>query len=254
MQKEKIIEVKNLKFSYKKGVNVLDGINFKMYKNDFVGLIGPNGGGKTTFLKVVLGLLKQDSGSIKVFNMTPKKARSYMGYVPQYAKIDLDYPIDVYNVVLMGLLGRKSLLERYSKKDKEAALKVMEDMNILKLKNKQIGELSGGQRQKVLIARALVRKPRLLLLDEPTSGVDITSEMNLFEFLKRINREVGIIMVSHDIGAMSPYIKQVGCLNRTLYYHRDGKVNEELLKAGYHCDIDVVGHGIPHRVFPKHKH
>jgi len=252
--KQKIIEIKNLSFSYAKDIKILEEIVFEMFDDDFVGLIGPNGGGKTTFLKIILGLLEPDSGEIKVFGKKPKEARREIGYIPQYSKIELDFPINVLEVILTGILGNKKIFSYYSKDDKKKALEVMHKVGIEDLKNKQIGELSGGQRQRVLIARALVRNPKLLILDEPTSNIDIPSEKNLFEFLKKINKKTAIIIVSHDISAISSFIRQIGCLNKTMYFHREGKINKKLLEAGYKCEIDLIGHGIPHRVFPEHKH
>ncbi len=253
--RNKIIEVKNLNFSYNKNIKVLEKVYFEMMEDDFVGLIGPNGGGKTTFLKILIGILKPDFGEVRVFGKSPKKARNDIGYVPQYAKIELDFPIKVIDVILTGILSRKRMFSRYSKIDKEKSLAAMQKVGIENLKNKQIGELSGGQIQRVLIARALVREPQLLILDEPTSNIDISSEKNLFEYLKEINSsKTAIIVVSHDIGAISPFIKQVGCLNKTMFFHREGTINEGLIKAGYKCDMDLIGHGMPHRVFPEHKH
>lgn len=252
MISDKIITISNLDFSYPGKAKVLDSINLNVYRRDFLGIIGPNGGGKTTLLKIILGLLQPDAGKIKVFGQKPDEARGKIGYVPQYAKIDLDYPINVFQVVLMGLLGKKKLFKYYSKQDKDKANKVLKAAGIQDLKNKQIGELSGGQRQRVLIARALVRDPQLLILDEPTTSVDAKSGFNFFELLKKLNKKMTIIVVSHDVGMISPYINKVACLNIELHYHDSGEINNDLLEAGYKCDIELLGHGLPHRVLKKH--
>lgn len=247
-----IITIKNLDFSYTKRVKVLDNINLAIQHRDFLGLIGPNGGGKTTLLKIILGLLKPGKGAVEVFGQAPEVARQKVGYVPQYAKIDLDYPINVLEVVLMGLLGNKKMLQRFNRQDKKKTLSALAKVGLEKLAKKQIGELSGGQRQRVLIARALVREPKLLILDEPTSSVDTKAGSDFFELLKKLNRDIAIIVVSHDIGMISPYINKVACLNKTLYCHDSGEINEALIKSGYKCDIELLGHGIPHRVLKKH--
>ena len=252
MPTDNIVTIKNLDFSYIKGVKVLDGVNLVIQPRDFLGLIGPNGGGKTTLLKIILGLLQLDKGTIKVFNQEPAAARGQIGYVPQYAKIDLDYPINTLEVVLMGLLGNKKILQRFNSQDKEQALGALAKVGMKDLAKKQIGELSGGQRQRVLIARALVREPKLLILDEPTSSVDTKAGSDFFELLKKLNRNIAIIVVSHDIGMISPYINKVACLNNTLYYHDSSEINEALIESGYKCDIELLGHGIPHRVLKKH--
>lgn len=252
MNADNVITIENLDFSYVRGVKILENINLTIKPGDFLGVIGANGGGKTTLLKIILGLLEPDKGSVKVFDQAPVAARRQVGYVPQYAKIDLDYPINVLDVVLMGLLGNKKVLRRFSRQDKKKVLDTLAKVGIEDLAKKQIGELSGGQRQRVLIARALVRSPKLLILDEPTSSVDAKAGSDFFELLKELNKEITIIVVSHDVGMISPYINKVACLNNTLYFHDSGEINEAVIKSGYKCDIELLGHGIPHRVLKKH--
>ena len=252
MNTENIVTIENLDFSYTKGVKVLENINLNIAARDFLGIIGANGGGKTTLLKIILGLLSPDKGAVEVFGQKPATARDRIGYVPQYAKIDLDYPINVLEVVLMGLLGGKKILQRFSRHDKKKALEALEKVGLAGLAKKQIGELSSGQRQRVLIARALVRDPKLLILDEPTSSVDTKAGSDFFKLLKELNQKIAIVVVSHDIGMISPYINKVACLNNTLYFHDSGEIDEALIKSGYKCDIELLGHGIPHRVLKKH--
>ncbi len=254
MTSKEIVSIQDVQFSYSTGHPVLEDVNFSLAENTFLGLIGPNGGGKTTLLKLILGLLTPDSGTIRVFGEEPKQARDRIGYVPQYAKIDLGYPITVLQVVLMGLLGNKSLVQRYSKEDKEKAAQALESLGISHIQDSLIGELSGGQRQRVLIARALVRDPELLILDEPTSSVDAQSETDFFKLLKELNGDRAIIVVSHDVGMISAYINKVACMNKKLYFHDSGELNNDILKTGYKCELELLGHGLPHRVLKKHEH
>ena len=202
-----IVKTTGIYFSYQGQNNVLTDVGFEVYKNDYIGLIGPNGGGKSTLLKIILGLLKPTQGKIDVFGLNPKKARDKIGYVPQYSKIDLDYPISAWDVVLSGLLGNKKLGSPFGQKEKNKAQKILDDLKLTHLKNRTIGELSGGQRQRIIIARALVRDPQLLLLDEPTNSVDVESGRDLYELLNELNTNMAIITVSHDIDVISRHVK-----------------------------------------------
>jgi len=185
-----IITIKNLSFAYQKENNILENINLEVFGNDFLGIIGPNGGGKTTLLKIILGLLKPDEGNILVFNKKPKEARGLIGYVPQFLEIDLDCPVSVLDIVLTGVLSRKKIFQKYNNQDIESAKEVLDFVDLWNLKEKQIGELSGGQRggqrQRVYIARALIRKPKLLILDEPTASIDEKSERDFWGLLKEM--------------------------------------------------------------------
>ncbi|MCK4592791.1 metal ABC transporter ATP-binding protein, partial [Candidatus Parcubacteria bacterium] len=220
--------------------------------SDFLGIIGPNGGGKTTLLKIILGLLKPDQGSVFVFNKKPKKARDLIGYVPQFLETDLDCPVSVLDVILMGILSQKKIFQKYNDQDLELAKQVLSFVDLWNLKNKQIGELSGGQRQRVYIARALIRKPKLLILDEPTASIDEKSERDFWELLKEINKNVAIIIVSHDIGVIFKNVNKIACLNKQLYCHDADEMTQEILDKTYKCDIEILGHGLPHRVLKKH--
>ncbi|MFH1790028.1 MAG: ABC transporter ATP-binding protein [bacterium] len=211
-----IITAQNISCSYNQAVDVLEDVSFNVQENDFIGLIGPNGGGKSTLLKLILGLIKPRQGTINVFGKEPASARDKIGYVPQYSRIDLDYPINVFDATISGLLGKKKLGSRYSKSEKDKAREVLREFELLNLRSRTIGELSGGQRQRVLIARALVRQPQLLLLDEPTSNVDIESGSNLYDLLNKLNKKMTIIIASHDIGAISRHINKIFCLNRRI--------------------------------------
>ncbi|MCD4761099.1 metal ABC transporter ATP-binding protein [bacterium] len=211
-----IVKGKNIDFAYLKNVKVLDKISFTLSENDFVGLIGPNGGGKTTLLKIILGLLKPSKGQIKVFGKNPDEARDLIGYVPQYAKIDLNYPIDVWTVILTGLLGYKKTGQGYNQKDKKKVTTILKKLNLWNLRKTILGQLSGGQRQRVLIARALVRQPKLLLLDEPTNNVDFKSGQDLYSFLNELKQQMAVIVVSHDFSSISSYVNRVFCLHQKM--------------------------------------
>jgi len=231
---------------------VLQDISIKIYQDDFLGVIGPNGGGKTTFLKIILGILKPNKGTIEVFGKSPENASSEIGYVPQYVNFDFQFPISVLEIVLTSRLGLGFKL-RYNKQDREIANWALNKVNMLEHKDMAISKLSGGQRQRVFIARALAREPRLLLLDEPTSNIDNQSVNDFYELLNKLKEKLSIIIISHDIGAISHHIKTVACLNHRLYYHYDKTITPNMIDSTYSCPVDLIAHGVPHRVFHKHE-
>ena len=234
------------------GVAILEGIDLSVYKNDFMGMIGPNGGGKTTLLKVILGLIRPSQGKVTVLGSTPERGRRFVGYVPQYSLFDRDFPASVWDVVLMGRLGQVRRFRRYSEEDKKAAINALETVEMLDFKGSQIGRLSGGQQQRVFIARALVSEPKLLLLDEPTASVDAPMMEEFYELLNRLKKKMAIVLVTHDLSAVSIYVDTVGCLNRKLYYHHSKEISAEDLEAAYQCPIELIAHGVPHRVLSDH--
>lgn len=234
------------------GVAILEGIDLSVYQNDFLGMIGPNGGGKTTLLKVILGLIRPSRGKVTVLGSTPERGRRFVGYVPQYSLFDRDFPVSVWDVVLMGRLGQAGRFRRYSEEDKKAALNVLETVEMLDFKGSQIGRLSGGQQQRVFIARALVSEPKLLLLDEPTASVDAPMMEEFYELLNRLKKRMAIVLVTHDLSAVSIYVDTVGCLNRKLYYHHSKEISAKDLEAAYQCPIELIAHGVPHRVLSDH--
>lgn len=248
-----IIKINNISFAYQKENKILENINLEVFGNDFLGIIGPNGGGKTTLLKIILGLISPDKGNVSVFNKKPKKARDLIGYVPQFLEIDLDCPVSVLDIVLMGILSRKKVFQKYNDQDFELAKEVLDFVDLWDLRNNQIGELSGGQRQRVYIARALIRRPKLLILDEPTASIDEKSEKDFWELLKEINKNSAIIIVSHDTGVVFKNVNKIACLNKSLYCHDADEMTQEILDKTYKCDIEILGHGLPHRVLKKHK-
>lgn len=244
--------MKNVWVSYN-GTSILEDINLTVENNDFLGIIGPNGGGKTTLLKVMLGLVEPNRGEVCVFGKSPQEARHRMGYVPQHALFDRDFPIEVWDVVLMGRYGKAGLFKRYNDEDKRVARNALEKVGMFEHRNSQIGQLSGGELQRVFIARALVTEPRLLLLDEPTASVDSSMQAEFYEILEDLKQQMGIVMVSHDIGAVSIYVNKIACLNRQLYYHGTKEISAEVLEATYKCPVQMITHGtVPHRVLKEH--
>jgi zinc transport system ATP-binding protein len=247
-----VVEINNLSVQYN-NISVLSNINLSVAENDFLAIIGPNGGGKSTLIKTILGIIKPQLGTIRIFGQTPEKCNVPIGYVPQFSSFSHDFPIKVINVVMTGrLTGKISLFHRYTDMDNKVVENLMEKLNIIHLKNRQIGQLSGGQLQKVLIARALATKPKLLLLDEPTASVDSESKTEIYEFLKVVNQFMTIILVTHDTSAISSYIKNIACLNKELYYHGELELNNDIVQKTFGCPVDLIAHGVPHRVLKKH--
>lgn len=232
---------------------VLYDVHLSVYHTDFIGLIGPNGGGKTTFLKVLLGLLPPMRGSVKILGKPVRQGRRWIGYVPQSVEFDHAFPITVWEVARMGRIGHRGLFRRYTAEDDERVADALRRVGMLDMRNRTFGELSGGQRQRVYVARALAGEPAILLLDEPTSSVDPGFRSNIYEILRELNEKITILLVTHDLGVISSYVKTVGCLNGTLIYHREKLMTEDMLEATYRCPIDLIAHGIPHRVFPQHE-
>jgi len=228
---------------------VLSNVSLSVFENDFIGIIGPNGGGKTSLLKAILGLVKPLKGTIKhALN------RSEIGYLPQGSQVDENFPITVKEVIASGLehglkMGPGSARNRRSKVDQ-----ALETVGLEMLHSRPIGELSGGELQRTMLARAIISSPSLLVLDEPDTHVDNQFETELYALLQELNRNITILLVSHDIGIISPYIKTIACVNRDLHYHPSNEINEEQLKV-YNCPIEIIAHGpVPHRVIKEHIH
>ncbi len=235
------------------GVSVLEEVNLSINQHDFLGIIGPNGGGKTTLLKVILGLLKPSRGQVSVFGHTPERGREFVGYVPQYSLFDREFPVNVLNVVLMGRLKHAKRFKRYSEEDKEFAYEALETVEMHDFKDAQIGKLSGGQQQRIFIARALVAERKLLLLDEPMASVDSPMQTELYELFEKLRHQMAIVLVSHDISAVSIYVDKIACLNRKLFYHNTKELTAEDFEATYQCPVEIIAHGVPHRVLREHK-
>jgi zinc transport system ATP-binding protein len=248
---QEVIDVHDLSAGYDEDP-VLEDINLSVRERDFIGLIGPNGGGKTTLLKVFLGLLEPTKGQVRILGQPPREGRRHIGYVPQSVELDRAFPISVWDVARMGRLGRRGLLHRYTEQDDDAVAKALHSVDMLTHRHSRIAELSGGQRQRVYIARALATEPRVLLLDEPMANIDPQVSTSIYELLRQLNDHVTIIMISHDVGAISTYVKTIGCLNRFLFYHADRQLTPEMIEAAYQCPVDLIAHGVPHRVFGEH--
>lgn len=249
---EEIVRLEDIWVHYD-GVSALEGISLSIEAGDFLGIIGPNGSGKTTLLKVILGLIKPSRGRVSVMGKPLDRSRIAMGYVSQRAFFDPDFPINVWEVVLMGRYRKIGLFRRYSAADREIAREALQTVGMLEHRSRQIGRLSGGQQQRVFIARALATMPKLLLLDEPVESVDPTIQTEFYELLERLRKKMAIVLVSHDISAVSIYVDKVACLNRQLFYHGSKEISPEVLEATYKCPVQLITHGdIPHRVLKEH--
>jgi zinc transport system ATP-binding protein len=246
-----IIELDSINFSYNH-IPILEDITLKVYEKDFLGIIGPNGGGKTTLLKIILGLLKPTSGNISIFGNSPEKGRSSIGYVPQVFNFHRDFPITVLDVVLMGQLRKTPIGHHYNSEDRINAQNALQQVEMSKFKDRHISNLSGGQLQRVMIARALISKPKLLLLDEPLSNIDSRWQTEFYLLLKQLKQSLAIMLVTHDTSALLTYVDEVACLNRRLYYHGPTQEGLQHLSDAYQCPIELIGHGIPHRVLGDH--
>lgn len=238
---ESIISVKDISFSYG-GPLALENINLDITKGEFIGLVGPNGGGKSTLLKIMLGLLIPNKGTITVCGKSAQKGRLSIGYVPQYAQFERDFPITVEETVLLGRLGRTKSIWGYSQKDKQLANRALNETEIQDLKSRHLNTLSGGQFQRVLIARALVSDPEILILDEPTANIDLRVEEDIFDLLKRLNQRATIIVVSHDIGFISEYVTRVACLNRTMLCHNTSDISGKVIEDLYASPVQMIQH------------
>jgi zinc transport system ATP-binding protein len=246
-----VIDIKNLWFSFN-GEPVLQNVNFTLHYKEFLAMIGPNGGGKTTLLKLILGLLKADQGKIRVLGQNPRQAAHRIGYVPQDIHINKNFPISVLDVVLMGRLRSGISWSHHKKDDRITAQAVLEKVEMDQFKNRHIDELSVGQQQRVFIARALVTEPEILILDEPTASVDAKGQAEIYAILKALNEKITILVVSHDLLALSSYIKSVACVNRRVHFHGAAEVTEEMLEMAYQCPVELIAHGLPHRVLRTH--
>jgi zinc transport system ATP-binding protein len=246
-----IIELKNVDFSYNNHA-ILKDVNMKVYANDFIAVIGPNGGGKTTLLKIMLGLLPVGHGSVRIYGQKPQNVSHRVGYVPQNVHANKNFPISVMDAVLMGCLRSGRIWTHPTKMDRNSAQEALEKMEMLKYHKRRIGELSGGQRQRVFIARALAGKPEILFFDEPTASVDTHGQTELYSLLKDLNKNVTILVVSHDLMVVSSYVKTVICVNQCVHQHDAAEMTQEMLDMAYQCPVELIAHGLPHRVLGDH--
>lgn len=244
---EKIIEIKNITFGYEDNP-ILENVSMDIEKCDFILVIGPNGGGKTTLLKIILGIIKPWSGAV----CFPQDLSGRIGYVPQFLNFNKDFPITVYETVLMGCLNSRNYLRRYKQEDRDKTAAILEKVDLYSKRKDWVNSLSGGQLQRVLIARALVSEPQVLLLDEPTASIDITSQTTLLDIIGELKERMSIILATHDPTAFSVYYKHIACINRNLYFHGTGELDGKIIEQIYGCPVDLLGHGIPHTVLKIH--
>ncbi len=242
-----LLRVDDVSFGYDRQV-VLDRVSLVVEPGDYLAIIGPNGGGKTTLLKVILGLLKPWSGRVELAISAPHRA----GYVPQYANFDKNFPLTVAEVVGMGRLGLSGIGRSYSAEDATAVDAALDRFGLRKLASTCVAELSGGQLQRTLIARALAGEPEILFLDEPLASIDSESRNVVLSTLEELNHRMPVVVVSHDVTIFSGAVRQIACVNRDLHYHATGEVTGEMLEEVYGCPVELVAHGVPHRVIKEH--
>lgn len=226
---------------------VLDDVNLEIYQDDFLGLIGPNGSGKTTLLKIIMGLISPINGEIDFHGKRP-----VIGYLPQFSVKDRKFPISSFDVVLSGIMTRQKKGRKISSEHCDQVEQLFARLGIAGLENRSFGSLSGGQMQRVFLARALISSPELLVLDEPSTFVDTVFSTGFYELLSDMNSKMAIVLVSHELSIISSYVRNIACVNKTLHYHSSNVITKEILDH-YECPIDILGHGdIPHRVLRKH--
>lgn len=248
---EIIISAKNLSVSYD-GVEALHGVDLDIYQDDFLGVIGPNGGGKTTLVKALLGILPY-SGEITYSPTLFHKGKRLIGYMPQISEFDTRFPISVEEIILSGLLVEKGFFKRYNKEDYRRVNELLEMSGLTALRHSQIGDISGGQLQRALLCRAIIANPKLLILDEPTNFVDNKFENELYTMLSTLSSRMAIIMISHDIGTITSVVKSIVCVNHNVHRHESNQITQEQLD-NYQCPIQIVSHGvIPHTVLKNHE-
>jgi zinc transport system ATP-binding protein len=245
-----LISVRDLTFGYGREV-VLDSVDLAIHPRDFLAIIGPNGGGKTTLLKVILGLLRPWSGEV-VYHLSGGRGNGRLGYVPQFSTFDKSFPLRVEDVVLMGRLGARGILRRYTREDRAAAAGALEKLGLADLARDHVAEISGGQLQRVLIARALASEPDVLFLDEPTASIDAESRTTLRGLLEELNTRIPVVVVTHDVTSIAPMVQRIACINRRLFYHGGPELSHEVLEEVYGCPVELVTHGVPHRVLHSH--
>ncbi len=246
------IRIKNLTVYYG-DTPALQDVSLHVPAGEYLGIIGPNGGGKSTLLKAILGLVPADRGEIRVFEAPPGRGQARIGYVPQFSMMDKNFPITLEEVVLQGRLKNRLVpFFAYSRQDKQETAELLERVGIAHLAHRQIADLSGGEFQKMLIARALAVRPQLLLLDEPTANVDTVSSSQIYRLLGRLSAKMTILLVTHDLFAVSSEVKSLACLNRHLVYHGEPELSQKVVNALYGCPVDLIAHGVPHRVLRPH--
>lgn len=247
------VKIENLSVYYGQ-TPAISGVCLDIEEGEYLGIIGPNGGGKTTLLKAILGIIPINSGKIEIYNEKIGRNRGLIGYVPQFAVMDKRFPISVLEVVLTGRLKQGlSPFFKFSKEDKMEAYKVLERVSMQHLADRQVSELSGGEFQRMLIARALAIEPKILILDEPTASVDVKSREQIYNLLGELNKDMTIILVTHDLLAVASQVNKLACLNEKLVYHGEPELTEKVVTTLYGCPVDLIAHGVPHRVLKHHE-
>lgn len=251
MSKKPIISIRDLGVRYD-NVTALEHANLDIYVDDFVGIIGPNGGGKSTLVKAIMGIVPYN-GHIEYGEQLLRNKKPHIGYLPQISTFDKEFPISVREVVMSGLQAERGLWRSYSKDEHKRVDKVLERTSLSDLSDRPIGELSGGQLQRVMLCRAIISEPKLLVLDEPTNFVDNRFENELYNLLHHLSEQMAIVMVSHDIGTISSVVRSIVCVNRHVHRHDSNIITEEQLR-NYNCPIQLISHGnIPHTVLGAHE-
>lgn len=242
MAEPPVIEIDDLSFRFDGGPLVLENVNLRIEAGDFASIIGPNGGGKTTLVKLIIGLFKPTTGKVRVFGGPPGKARPRIGYMPQHAMMDPRFPVRAVDVVMMGRLGRGFRIATYAGADRKAAGAALETVGLGAAGGRPFSDLSGGQRQRVLLARALVTDPELLLLDEPAANLDQKVEHDFFDLLKELNRHLTIVLVSHDLGFVAGFVRTVICVHREVDVHPTSELDGRRISEIYGGDVRMVHH------------
>lgn len=248
METQNLIDIEFLTYGYEE-TPVLENVSLRIAPQDFILIIGPNGGGKTTLLKLILGIMAPWSGKIRFRD----GVRERLGYVPQSANFNRSFPICVFDMVLTGFLRADNHLKRHTLRETEKTAAVLEKLSLYEKRKEIITELSGGQLQRVLIARALVADPLALFLDEPTTAMDVTSQTDLLDLLAELRERMGIVVVTHDPTPYAHSYRHIACLNRNLFFHERGELDSKTLEQVYGCPVEILGHGIPHTLLAGHQ-
>ncbi len=253
-----LLALRDVSFAYDQEP-ILDHVTLEVGRRDFLAIIGPNGGGKTTLLKVLLGLVPPSAGRVERHlgggeEGTGRPRAGALGYVPQFATFDRDFPLRVREVVQMGRLGVRGPLHRYTSGDRAAVGTALARLGLAAIAEHPVGQLSGGQLQRTLIARALVGEPVALLLDEPLASVDAEYREKLVDLLRELHATMPIVVVTHDLTPFAGVVRQIACMNRHLHYHPEGRLTPEMLEEVYGCPVELITHGVPHRVLGHHPH
>lgn len=249
---EKIITINNLSVRYD-SVVALEHVDLDIFDNDFIGIIGPNGGGKSTLVKAIMGVVPH-TGTIEFAPSIYHRGKPHIGYLPQVSNFDKSFPISVGEVILSGLQGERGMFDRYTKQDRVRVAELLDMVGLGELKNRAIGELSGGQLQRVMLCRAIISDPKILILDEPANFVDNRFENELYNILQQLSSKMTILMVSHDLGTISSVVRSIVCVNGHVHRHDSNIITAEQLR-NYDCPIQIISHGnIPHTVLGEHHH